>query len=301
MNGPIFVGGASRSGKTLLRWMLSAHPRMVVTRRTDMWPRFAGRFGDLAAAPHLEACVDAMMRRPQIAALGTDVEQLVRDFERGAPTYGRLFALVHEQYAHRCGKPRWGDQTGLIECYTTELVAAYREPRIIHLLRDPRDRYAALIARGAQRSCPLLRATNNWMLSARLAELHARRYPQAYLVVRYETLVTQPEATLQSICAFVGEDFDPAMTRLDGARRYDAERAASVDGSAVSTEYIGRYRDALAPRDVAFIEQVAQRHMARFGYEVDAQRLAPPDRIRVAASGPLARLALARAQEGVAE
>jgi hypothetical protein len=301
VSGPIFVGGASRSGKTLLRWMLSAHPRIVVTRRTDMWPRFAGRFGDLASAAHLQACVEAMMRRTQIAALGTDTERLSRDFARGDRTYGRLFALVHEQYAERCGKPRWGDQTGLIECYTSELVAAYREPRIIHLVRDPRDRYAALVERGSQRACPRLRATKNWMRSARLAEVHARRYPHTYLVVRYETLVAQPETTLRSICAFIGEDFDPAMTRLDGARRYDAQRAASVDGSAVSTAYIGRYRDVLADRDVAFIEHVCHRQMSTFRYDVGTRRLTPPDRARVVATGSLARLALPRLREVVAE
>jgi hypothetical protein len=300
VSGPIFVGGASRSGKTLLRWMLSAHPRIVVTRRTDMWPRFAARFGDLAAAGHFDACVEAMLRRPQIAALRTDTERLARDFARGAPTYGRLFALVHEQYAERCGKPRWGDQTGLIECYTSELVSAYRDPRIIHLVRDPRDRYAALVERGGQRACPLLRATNNWMRSARLAEDHARRYPHAYLVVRYETLVAQPETTLRSICTFVGEDFDPAMTRLDGARRYDAERAASADGSAVSAAYIGRYSDVLRDRDVAFIEHVGRRQMTTFGYDAGT-RLTPPARARALATGSLARLALPRLPEVVAE
>ncbi len=163
MSGPIFIGGAGRSGKTLLRWMLSAHPHVVVSRRTDMWPRFAGRYGDLASPRQLRACVDAMMRRPQIAALGVDVELLLRDFERGEPTYPRLFALVHEQYARRCGKPRWGDQTGLIEYYTPDLVAVYREPRIIHLVRDPRDRYAsprctAAVTRASTSSC----ATRRW-------------------------------------------------------------------------------------------------------------------------------------------
>jgi sulfotransferase family protein len=301
VNGPIFIGGAGRSGKTLLRWMLSAHPGIVVSRRTDMWPRFAGRFGDLASPDHAQACVDAMMRRPQIAALGTDVVQLLREFERGAPTYARLFALVHEQYAQRSGKRRWGDQTGLIECYAAEIVDAYDDARVVHLVRDPRDRYAALVERGNQRACPLLRATNNWMLSARLAEVHARRYPDAYLVVRYETLVTQPDTTLRSICAFLGEDFDPAMLRLDGAPRYDGERARTADGSAVTTAYVGQYRGVLEARDVAFIEQVAHRHLVRFGYEPEEQRLARTDRARVVATGGLARFALPRSNEAVAE
>jgi hypothetical protein len=69
--GPIFIGGTSRSGKTLMRWMLSSHPRIVVTRRTEMWTRFYGRFGDLTEPANLERCLRAMLERRQIADLGT--------------------------------------------------------------------------------------------------------------------------------------------------------------------------------------------------------------------------------------
>ena len=42
---------------------------------------------------------------------------------QGQPTYACLFALFQQHYAERAGKPRWGDQSGLIERYA-DLIAA---------------------------------------------------------------------------------------------------------------------------------------------------------------------------------
>ena len=81
---PSSSAGSSRSGKTLMRWILSSHPRIAVSRRTEMWPRFHGRFGDLANTKNLERCLDAMLERKQIAALAPDVDRLRRDFRHGA-------------------------------------------------------------------------------------------------------------------------------------------------------------------------------------------------------------------------
>ena len=52
--GPIFIGGLSFSGKTTLRLMLSSHPVIVLSRRTYMWQRFYGRYGDLRRPENLE-------------------------------------------------------------------------------------------------------------------------------------------------------------------------------------------------------------------------------------------------------
>lgn len=281
--GPIFLGGAGRSGKTLVRWMLSSHPGICISRRTEMWPRFYGRFGDLAEAENLERCLEAMVARRQIAELEPDLDRVRREFRDGPATYGRLFALLHEQYGERCGKPRWGDQTGLIERFADEIVTSYPSARFIHMIRDPRDRYAALLERGGRRPGLVGQATGAWLTSASLARRNATRYPSAYRVLRYETLVTEAEETMRDVCTFLEEEFEPAMLRMEHVGRYDEERAASTDGSAISTAYIGRYRDLVARGELAFIQSTARDGMAAFGYALDPVRLSPSEKIRYAA------------------
>jgi hypothetical protein len=284
--GPIYIGGASRSGKTLMRWILSSHSRIVVTRRTEMWPRFAGRFGDLADPENLDRCLGAMLRRRHIAELAPDLPRLRRDFRGGPATYGRLFALVHEQYAERSRKPRWGDQTAEVGRSADQILAENPRARFLHLVRDPRDRYAAVLERGPRRPGAVGQATAAWLASASVALRNRRRYAGRYQVLRYEDLVSRPEGTMREVCAFLGEEFEPAMLRMDGVRRYDAIRAASESGSALSTAFVGRYRRSVGRDDVAFIQSIAGQRMLAFDYPLDPIRLTPGERFRHAARWP---------------
>jgi hypothetical protein len=269
VNGPIFVTGMSRSGKTLMRGLLSSHSRIVVSRRTEMWPRFYDRFGDLGERTNLERCLRAMANRPQILAMGWDVDEVRREFLDGPPSYARLFALIHEQYAARSGKPRWGDQTAGLESLADTILDAHPDARFVHMIRDPRDRYLALTAKRRVRRLTLERSTVQWSRSARCARRNARRQPDAYRVVAYEALVSDTEATVRDVCTFLGEQFEPAMLRMEAEPRYDAVRATSPDGLPISAAYVGCHRGRLDGWARRFVGTVAGPEMRVFGY-VDA-------------------------------
>lgn len=236
-----------------------------------MWPRFYARYGDLDQPDNLERCLQAMLARPQVAALVTDPLRIRADL-RGSPTYGRLFALVEEQYAARCGKPRWGDQSGRIDRLAEPVITAYPDARILHLIRDPRDRHEAVAARsGPCRPPAAARSAASWLRSARLARRNTAKWPDSYRIVRFETLVSRPEETMREVCAFIGERYEPAMVRLDAARRYDPERGA--DGCPISTGYVGRHRGRIGPADLLLIQSVAGRAMADLGFALDPMPL----------------------------
>src|SRR6266536_1371779 len=55
--GPIYIAGLAHSAKTPLRAALAAHPDISMTRRTYMWGRFYGRFGDLTDERNAERCL----------------------------------------------------------------------------------------------------------------------------------------------------------------------------------------------------------------------------------------------------
>lgn len=283
--GAIFVAGAGRSGKTLVSLMLSSLPRIVVTRRTEMWPRFYGRFGDLGRPANFERCLRAMLCRAQIASLAPDPDLVRHEFRLGPTTYARLFALVHEHYAKRSGKARWGDQTGLIERFADELMSAYQGAKVIHMVRDPRDRHEAMLERAPRRAGAAGTSTSVWLYSVALGRRHVRRYPGSYKLVRYETLVTRPEETMRDVCAFLGEEFDPAIVRMENVPRYRQQHVAAGDDSPISAAYVGRYRETINRCDLAFIQAVAARRMVAFDYAPDTVRIMPSEGVRCAAVG----------------
>ena len=146
--GPIFIGGLAFSGKTQMRLMLSSHPNIAMTRRTYMWTRFFNRYGDLGHSENFERCLTALMQQKHIRVLEPDPDRIRREFWQDAPTYARLFALIHKHYAERLGKPRWGDQLGFVERFAAPIFSALPSAKMIHMIRDPRAVFEQLFGAG---------------------------------------------------------------------------------------------------------------------------------------------------------
>jgi sulfotransferase family protein len=309
-DGPIFIGGLDRSGKTTMRAFLASHPRIAIPQvGSNMETYFLGRYGDLADPANLERCLDAMLRYKHVAFLRPDADRIRRDFAEGPATYERLFALFLIQFAEREGKPRWGAQTGLIERYADDLVAAHPGVRIVHMLRDPRDRYEASLALWPDGKGRAGGAVARWNYSTALAERHLRRYPGRYLLVRFEDLIREPEATLRRVMTFLDEDYDPRMLAMPDAEKHRAmlrDRAVeagvepATGSTALSERFIGGYRGTVPPAELAFIQLHAGRRMRRYGYEPEPIRLGVGGRARFVAidwPGQAARMAAWRGQE----
>jgi hypothetical protein len=287
--GPIYIAGLERSGTSLIYALLASHPNIAMFRRTYMWTYFYNRYGDLARPENFERCMRAMMRYKRILTIQPDFERIRRDFQQGEPSYPRLFALFGEQYAERAGKARWGDKSLNTERHADEIFAAYPTARILHMMRDPRDRYASARARWKVSRGGAGAAAAMWLWSARLAHRNQARHPDRYLVLRYESLASQPEETLRQICAFIGEPYAPEMLSMEGVEVFrDSGGNSSYgrrDQGVISTSSIGRYRKVLTPGEIAFIQARAGQEMANYGYAHDPVRPGLLGRLRYAAIG----------------
>jgi hypothetical protein len=261
-----------------MRAFLASHPRISIPSvGSNMWMYFSGRFGDLGKPENLDACLDAMLTYKHIAFLDPDEPRVRADFAAGPPTYARLFAIFLEHYAEREGKPRWGVQSGLEEQYADEMIAAYPGLRIIHMLRDPRDRYQASIEKWPDGKGRAGGAAARWRYTTNHAERNLRRYPDQYLAVRFEDLIRFTEATMRTVCAFVGEDFDPQMLAMTGADKHRRLLAGDLPlpsgTSVLSPEFIGLHEDSVEASELLYLETVLERRMRRWGYETGPQRL----------------------------
>jgi Sulfotransferase family len=269
--GPIYIGGLDRCGKTTLAGFLTSHPHISVPAvGSNLWTYFYGQFGDLGRTANFERCLDALLHYKHAVFLQPDPARLRRDFAAGPPTYARLFELVHVQYAERAGKPRYGVQTGLIERYADELFHSYPDVRVIHMVRDPRDRYEASLALWPDGRGRAGAAAARWSYSMRLAARHAARYPDRYQIVRFEDLVREPETTLRQVCAFVGEPFVAEMLAMDGAPARRArllEHPDATTGHLLAGRAIGGHRGRVPDDELTFLQLHLGRRMRTFGYE----------------------------------
>ena len=256
--GPVFLAGADRSGIGLLGEVLEHHPAFAITRRTDWWSRVDGRYGDLSVPDHLEALLDDLAHDRRLRLLTPDRERLRASFHNGSADYLRLFALLQEQRAERLGRPRWGDKSLGSERYADRVLTAFPDARMVHVLRDPRDRYASQRDHRGLGRGGLGAAAAVWRDSARRAVRNLRRHPGRYLVVHYERLARDPVVVLAEVVAFLAE---PAATVAS-----TLAAAATGGPGALQARSVGRFRRDLDAGEVAFLEVATRPWADRLGY-----------------------------------
>ena len=254
-SGPIFLAGLDRSGIGLLGEILECHPDVSMTRRTNFWSTWAGAFGDLGDPANLERCLAAMSQDRRMRVFEPDADALQARIGSRPFSDADLFAVLQEELMERRGRTRWGDKSLGAERHADTIMAAYPDALMVHVIRDPRDRFASQrrhrgpVRGGAGAGAAL------WRWSEALAIRHSSRHGDRYTVVRYEDLVREPDDVLADLSGFLG---------LREGIRPDGTAAAA---SPLHTQSIGRHREDLTDDERRYTELALRRPMRRQGYE----------------------------------
>jgi Sulfotransferase family len=278
-----FIVGVPRSGTTLLRLMLDAHPELTIPPETHFLPRVI-RACRQRASP--ERVVRVVARHRRWEDFGIEPEQYLARLREIEPLEaGPAIRAFYELYAERAGKPRWGDKTPGYAIKMRRIQRALPEARFIHLIRDGRD---VVLSRESKtrRPLPVDVAAKRW--KRRVMATRNRSEGVAYTELRYEALVTDPEASLRQVCELIELPFDPAMldyhegaeerlSEIDrelpasrGHERLEAGPRLAAHGRVSqppSAERIGAWRSEMPPADQAAFEEVAGDLLAELGYE----------------------------------
>lgn len=280
---PIFLGGLDRTGKTLMRLMLSSHPNLAMTRRTYMWSKFYMKFGDLKHPANFDRCLRAMLQSKHVQFLEPDEESIRKVFWLGDPTYPRLFAIIQIHFAYKRGKARWGDQMGMIEVFADPIFSAYPEAKMIHMIRDPRERYREKFKVQTEKIGSLGWETGRWLSSINIAYRNLKMYPENYKIVRYENFMSNPEKVIKRVCEFIGESYDDGMLTMEKAIRFSAKQVP-LQNDLHQQRIKNNHSDIvngkiLTNRQLVYIQTTANREMLACDYIVEKLDLSIADKI----------------------
>jgi hypothetical protein len=294
-----FVVGLGRSGTTLLRMMLDAHPRLTIPPETHFVSPLISASGTFRFDADRAADLIIEGRHRRWADFGLDPDEL-RERLHAIPEFNTSDALrvFYGMYAEKQGKPRWGDKTPAYVRKMMKIQLTLPEARFIHLIRDGRDaglsHNARIVKRGVRDPLPAADLANRWVIRINRAREVAPRL-NGYLELRYEDLVTDPEPALRRACELIELDYDPAM--LDYHRHAEerlqemagelpavAGRPAREAGERVaahematkppSPERIARWKREMSASDQTEFEAVAGDLLAELGYETLSGRSA---------------------------
>lgn len=275
---PIFVVGAPRSGTTMLRLMLNAHPRIAIPFESDFIPKFyrkLGEYGDLTARENIEHLLDDIGKQSFVTRGG-----LIRDkaavLARNPRSYSELITAIYETYAEANRKIRWGDKDPDNVIEMDVLWNLFPGCRIVHIVRDGRG-VANSLRTLEWGSRNLVKLARDWSWRVTLAhKMGMMLGPGYYHEVRYEDLVRSPEAVLRGICKFVGEPFDREMLAYhknagaampDSSLKFHSSSIQSPDPAKVAA-----WQREMSVADRALFEEVAGATLEEFGYPREALR-----------------------------
>jgi hypothetical protein len=217
-----FVVGVPRSGTTLLRLLLDAHPDLAIPSETG----FAFVLGALPPDASRDDLFDGLVGLHTWGDLGVSRDDLAAEFARLLPaSAGEGLRAFYRLYAAQRGKSRWGDKTPVHVEYMDVLAEALPEARFVHIVRDGRG--VAASWRGlafAPGDGSIEAIATAWSTGVEAAQRMGAGLPH-YREVRYEQLVDDPEATLRELCDFLELPFDGAMLR---AHEHAPERLGEV-------------------------------------------------------------------------
>jgi hypothetical protein len=282
---PIFVVGCPRSGTTMLQLMLHAHPRIALPPETRfLLAAYQKRaeFGDLTGTAQRYELARYIVESSQFEDLGLDRDETAEAIVAGPPTLGSAFGIVFRMYSQRFGKPRWGDKRPLYLRHLPTILRLFPDAQIINIMRDGRDCVASL-KETPWKPSDFDTLVDYWAQSADASLLAARRYPgDVYHQVRYEDLVADPEPHLRRMCAFLGEDYDPAMSapnKLASVAVPEYKTWHTLTHQAPTTERIQSWRTRLTEDELRRCEEGFGGRLAKFGYE-PSQPVARSTRMR---------------------
>jgi hypothetical protein len=297
----IFVVGVSRSGTTLMRRVLGGHSRIAIATENHYlghllpWEgarTYFARLGDPRD--------DATMRRIAGFIYSGEFQRSSR-LREVSPFWGWLtsavprtelearllasdrtergvFSVLLRTFADHKRKPIMGEKTPAHLAWADTLLAWYPDARIIHMIRDPRAVYVSEVRRrlGAPTTVPyrwlagipavlrafvLLEVVWAWAIAADRHRRLTVRYPGRYLGVRFEDLVSAPETTLRSVCAFLGVEPEARMLQRTVTSKGAMQGMPGFDAGAAD-----RWRASIGRSSSRVIEGMLSGRMRALGY-----------------------------------
>ncbi len=277
-----FIVGCGRSGTTLLRLLLDAHPDMAIPHETA-WLK------DILPVLVHSSFKTSVLRKKLLGSeqwctmniSEGELDTVLAQHDATVPE--ETIRRIYKTYADKHSAVRYGDKTPAHSSHMITLFKLLPEARFIHIIRDGRD-----VAESYRRVWFGLQDIRQlaylWVTRIRDIRQQAEYLPY-YMEVRYEELVADPEKILRKIGEFIDLSYDPIQLE---AYKHADERLSEVkdrvlDGKFISNEAfkqthlltmqppttsrIGKWKTELTSDEIATFERIAGDMLSDLGYE----------------------------------
>jgi hypothetical protein len=283
----IIIGGAPRSGTTLLQNMLDCHAEVLGG------PEFLHLPDIIELRKKLRTSLDR--KWINLICSYEDVDNRIREMIEGF-----LISFANKQNTRLLS-----EKTPESVLVFSELAEVLPDARFIHVVRDPRATIASLLEVGKKakqkgKTPPAQTRNINAAIKAVKKSLEEglgaiEKVPDRLLTIRYEDLASEPEAVTKKVCSFLQIEWQPEMC-APGEKKHIGEQAITVNSGNIwydkasynrnpTTESLEKWKQSLSPTQQIDIFNAfsSDSRLSKLGYNLSIEHLTTSKRIISAA------------------
>ncbi|MEM9069820.1 MAG: sulfotransferase [Myxococcota bacterium] len=259
---PFFIVGSPRTGTTLLRRILTAHPEVAIPPESTF------------ITEYLRATHVPLETRKTLFLADPGLEEWQVSFRSSdfasAETMAGVIRLAHERYAAQVGRSHWGQKAARLVRHWQLLRETFPDAVFVHPRRDPRAVVASL-KRSKAHQLNALMGARRWRDDTARGLAMVETLGERALTYAYEDLVSDPEPVVRRLCDHLGLRFDPSMLETPAtqisltASEQRAGHHVNVTRP-INTSSVERWRKDLDEHEQAIVAEVAGEVARRAGY-----------------------------------
>jgi hypothetical protein len=266
---PIFIVGVPRSGTTLLRFILSSHPRIYIPDETGFLP-----FINIDPDKTLnKSGVASLIKR--IGILNKSWEGIIVDineFYDELPEKKLYYVLtgMYKVIISPYHAIRWGDKTPGYINYIPHISTIFPNAQFIHIIRDGRDVTLSSINKwGHKVYMDSVYLLNNWVKGVEEGRSSGSELGRdRYLEIFYEELIINTIPTINKISEFLNEGTHPNMYDHTKLSKQIISPSGHVEVRASITDSsVNRWKSEMSTFDKKISFRIASKTLQEFHYE----------------------------------
>ena len=287
----IQIIGTQRSGSNLLRVILdqsteiaSPHPPHILTTFMPLLPLYGTLNSD--SYKILIADVVNYVQANPVPWEGIQLNNTSLFHQSRCYTLPELTRCIYEEAARSKNARNWCCKSMANVHFADELEEAKLNLKYVYLYRDGRD-VAASFKKAIVGEKHSYHLAKQWKKDQEAClRLEAKLSPSRFYKLAYETLISNPESTVKSLCEFLGIRYTQAMLSFYESRTSKLTAEAGEMWSNLKKPIMphntGKYRQEFKENDLEIFEAVAGEVLLKLGYSLHLNM--PPQKLPVNSS-----------------
>ena len=299
---PIFIVGNSRSGTTLMGSILGLNPEVFTFEELHFFGTLwspSDRDRQLTSQQAIDLTAKLLAIQDEDVISHKDPQLFIKEAEAIISTQTQetykatdIFSSFLIDTAQKNNKIIPCEQTPRNVLYISELLKLYPECHIVNMVRDPRDvllsqKYKWKIRFLGASNIPYREAIRSWanyhaVTISKLWNVNinsASKYldHSRVITIRFEDLITQPEAIIRQVCQFADLEFAPEMLQVSQSEGGVSSHKKIAPGQkGIDSKATGKWKQGgLSKTEIHLCQQITLENMQRHNYTIEPLKASP--------------------------